>query len=111
MFGVVEGGFWLLKYLSLLSVHPESCLSVSHALLSREGDRSASISDGISLYFFIPYASFTVTPTDILEEEWKFYLEGPVRFSAGSLTCTPGPSLFTSGFLHTVESHVSSWKL
>ena len=77
MFGVVEGGFWLLKYLSLLSIHPESCLSVSHALLSREGDRSASISDGISLYFFIPYASFTVTPTDIFRGRVEVLLRRP----------------------------------
>lgn len=88
------GGFGLLKYLSLLSIHSESCLSFPHALLSREGDRSASISNGISLYFFIAYASFTGTPTYILEEEWKFCFEGPVRLSAGSLSYIPCPTFY-----------------
>lgn len=84
------GGVWLLNYLSLLSIHPESCLSLSHALLSREEGRSVSISDGTSLYFSIPYASFTATPTYILT--WKFYSQGPLRLSAESQSCTPRPS-------------------
>lgn len=76
--GVVEE-FWLLKYPSLFSIHPESRLSLPHALLSREGGRFVSISSGISLYSSITYASFAAILSYILEEEWEFCLEGPAR--------------------------------
>lgn len=46
VFGVVEE-LQLLKYHSLLSIHAESHLSLPHALLSREGVRFVSISNGI----------------------------------------------------------------
>lgn len=94
------GGFGLLKYRSLLSIHSESCLSFPHALLSREEDRSAFISNGYSLYFFIPHASSAGTPTYILEEDWNLCFEGPVRLSAGSLSYIPCP----------IPSDVRSWK-
>lgn len=35
--------FWLLQCPCLLSIHPESRLSLPHALLSRQGDRFVSI--------------------------------------------------------------------
>lgn len=49
-------GFWLLKYPSVLSIHPESCLSLPHALLSKEGDKSVSISSAFL------YASLSLMP-------------------------------------------------
>ena len=55
--------FWLLQCPCLFSIHPESRLSLPHALLSRQGDRFVSISSHVSLYFSIPYALFTATLT------------------------------------------------
>lgn len=60
-----------------------------------------SISNGTSLYFSIPYASFAATPTHIFT--WEIFLGGPGRPSAGSLSVPWSLCLFASGFLHMVE--------